>query len=85
MLTLVLWQHVVFLCVSCTLFRMSLGMDVHRMLCRVCVASLMLHSIRHTSIPRLILKSICHQDIPKKYIKAWEIQHYGALTIVYLL
>ena len=35
MLTLVLWQHVVFLCVSRTLFRMSLVMDVRRMLCSV--------------------------------------------------
>jgi len=33
MLTLVLWQRVVFLCVSRTLFRMSLVMVVHRMLC----------------------------------------------------
>jgi len=33
MLTLVLWQHVVFLCVSRTLFRMSLVMVVSRMLC----------------------------------------------------
>jgi hypothetical protein len=33
MLTLVLWQHVVFLCVSRTLFRMSLVMVVRRMLC----------------------------------------------------
>ena len=30
MLTLVLWQHVVFLCVSRTLFRMNLAMDVRR-------------------------------------------------------
>ena len=35
MLTLVLWQHVVFLCVSRTLFRMSLVMVVRRMLCSV--------------------------------------------------
>jgi len=33
MLTLVLWQHVVFLCASRTLFRMSLVMDVRCMLC----------------------------------------------------
>jgi len=35
MLTLVLWQHVVFLCVSRTLFRMSLVMVVRRVLCSV--------------------------------------------------
>jgi hypothetical protein len=33
MLTLVLWQHVVFLFVSRTLFRMRLVMAVRRMLC----------------------------------------------------
>ena len=33
MLIVVLWQHVVFLCVSGTLFRMSLVMVVRRMLC----------------------------------------------------
>jgi len=38
MLTLVLWQHVVFLCVSRTLFRMSLVMVVRRMLCSVRLA-----------------------------------------------
>jgi len=31
MLTLVLWQHVMFLCVSRALFRMSLVMVMHRM------------------------------------------------------
>ena len=35
MLTLVLWQHVVFLCVSRTLFRMSVVMVVRSMLCSV--------------------------------------------------
>ena len=35
MLTLVLWQHVVFVCVCRTLFRMSLVMDVRRVLCSV--------------------------------------------------
>ena len=35
MLTFVLWQHVVFLCVSRTVFRMSLVMVVLRMLCNV--------------------------------------------------
>jgi len=38
MLTLVLWQHVVFLCVSHTVFRMSLVMVVRRMLCSVRVS-----------------------------------------------
>jgi len=38
MLTLVLWQHVVCLCVSCTLFRMSLIMVVRSMLCSVRLA-----------------------------------------------
>jgi len=33
MLTLVLWQHVVFLCVSRTVFRISLVMAVRRVLC----------------------------------------------------
>ena len=45
MLTLVLWQHVVFLCVSHTLFRMGLVMVVRRMLCSV---RLTLHSIRRS-------------------------------------
>jgi len=49
MLTLVLWQHVVFLCVSRTLFRMSLVMDVRRTLCSV---RLKLHAIRRTTITR---------------------------------
>jgi len=35
MLTLVLWQHVVFLYVSRTLFRMSLVMVVRLVLCSV--------------------------------------------------
>jgi len=35
MLTLVLWHAVVFLCVSRTVFRMSLVMVVRRMLCSV--------------------------------------------------
>jgi len=35
MLTLVLWQRVVFLCASSTLFRVSLVMFVRRMLCSV--------------------------------------------------
>ena len=35
MLTLVLWQHVVILCVSRAVFRMSLVMVVRRMLCSV--------------------------------------------------
>jgi len=34
MLTLVLWQRVVILCVSRTVFRMSLVMVVLRMLCK---------------------------------------------------
>jgi len=38
MLSLVLWQHVMFLCVSCTLFRMSLVMVVRHMLCSVSLA-----------------------------------------------
>jgi len=38
MLTLVLWQHVVCLCVSRTLFRMSLVMVVRSMLCSVRLA-----------------------------------------------
>jgi len=42
MLTLVLWQHVVFLCVSRTLFRMSLVMVVRHMLWSVRLASLTL-------------------------------------------
>jgi len=33
MLSLVLWQRIVFLCVSRTVFRMSLVMAVRRMLC----------------------------------------------------
>jgi len=35
MLTLVLWQRVVFLCMSRTVFRMSLVLVVCRMLCSV--------------------------------------------------
>ena len=38
MLTLVLWQHVVFMCVSRTLFRMILVVVVHCMLCSVRLA-----------------------------------------------
>jgi len=34
-LTLVVWQRVVFLCVSCTLFGMSLVMGVRHVLCSV--------------------------------------------------
>ena len=45
MLTLVLWQHVVFLCVSRTLFRMSLVMVVRRVLCSV--RSNSLHVLYH--------------------------------------
>jgi len=48
MLTLVLWQHVVFLRVSRTLFRMRLVMVVRLMLCSVSF-------IRCTTITRLIL------------------------------
>ena len=55
MLILVLWEHVVFLCVGCTLFRMSLAMVVCHMLCTV---SLMLHNIRCTTITRLILNIV---------------------------
>ena len=44
MLTLVLWQHVVFLSVSRTLFRMSLVMVVRRMLC-----SVSLNAAQHTT------------------------------------
>jgi len=45
MLTLVLWQYVVCLCVSRTLFRMSLVMVVRRMLCslRLAKEQYMLH------------------------------------------
>jgi len=46
MLTLVLWRHVVFLCVSRTLFRMGLVMVVRRMLCS---ASLQSHAAQHTT------------------------------------
>jgi len=35
MLTLVLWKHVLFLCASRTVFRVSLVMGVRRMLCSV--------------------------------------------------
>ena len=49
---LMLWQHVVFLCVSSTLFRMILFMVVRRMLCSVKLqshaAQLILNSIRLT-------------------------------------
>jgi len=38
MLTLVLWQHVVFLCVSRALFRMSLVIVVRRILFRMSTA-----------------------------------------------
>jgi len=51
MLTLVLWQHVVFLRVSRAPFRMSLVMVVHLM-------KLTLHSIRRTTITSLILNSV---------------------------
>ena len=46
MLTLVPLQHVVFLCVSRTLFRTSLVMVVRRMLCSM---RLTLHSLRHST------------------------------------
>jgi len=56
MLTLMLWQHVVFVCVSRTLFRMSVIMIVRHMLWRV---RLTLHSIQRTTIiTRLILSSV---------------------------
>ena len=42
MLILVLWQHVVFLCVSRTVFRMSLVMVVRRMLCSISTEQYML-------------------------------------------
>jgi len=44
-LALVLWQHVVFLCVSHTLFRMSLVMIVLHMLCsvRLAIASIYIY------------------------------------------
>ena len=45
MLTLVLWQHVVFLCVSRTVFRMSLVMVVRRVLC-----SVRLHTLSASSL-----------------------------------
>jgi len=48
MVTLVLWQHVVFLCVSRTLFRMSLVMVVRRMMCRVRLVS-QSHPAQHTT------------------------------------
>ena len=38
MLTLALWQHVVFLCVNLTLFRMSLVVVVRHLLCSVRMA-----------------------------------------------
>jgi len=47
MISLVLWQHVVVLCVSRTLFRMSLVMVVRPMLCSLGLASVKLHSIRY--------------------------------------
>ena len=40
MFTSVLWQHVVFLCVSRKLFRMSLVIVVRRVLCSVRLLSL---------------------------------------------
>jgi len=46
MLTLVLQQHVVFLCVSRMLFRMSLVMVVRHMLCSVRLQS---HAAQHTT------------------------------------
>jgi len=49
MLIVVLWQHVVFLCVSRTLFRMSLVMVVRRMLCRVRLTHSLAHSKQRTT------------------------------------
>jgi len=43
MLILVLWQHVVFLCVSRTLFTMSLVIVVRHMLCSVRLGKLHLY------------------------------------------
>ena len=57
-LTLVLWQHVVFLCVSRTVFRMSLVMVVRPMLC----------SVRHTlhSILRMSWAGVCDYNFSKE-------------------
>jgi len=53
MLTLVQWQHVVFLCVSRTVFRMSLVMVVRRMLCSARKKSILLFvRQKHRSVRR---------------------------------
>jgi len=54
MLNLVLWQHVSFLCVSCTLFRMSLVMLVHQMLCSVSVTLHSIHRMTHSKVQYML-------------------------------
>jgi hypothetical protein len=81
MLTLVLWQHVVFLCVSRTVFRVSLVMVVRRVLCSVrlvMVVRRVLCSVRLVMVVRRVLCSVrLAMDYVEVFVLCLQVRRWG--------